>query len=63
MPDENKDLYNVVFKRLLDLGDFIGIEGFVFRTQMGEIFYPCTETDCFVKIYPPASYRKNIKMV
>ena len=36
-PDENKDLYNVVFKRLLDLGDFIGIEGFVFRTQMGEI--------------------------
>ncbi|MCI5581337.1 MAG: lysine--tRNA ligase [Phocaeicola plebeius] len=36
-PDDNKDLYNVVFKRLLDLGDFIGIEGFVFRTQMGEI--------------------------
>ena len=36
-PDENKDLYNVVFKRLLDLGDFIGIEGFVFRTQMGEV--------------------------
>ncbi len=36
-PDENKDLYTTVFKRLLDLGDFIGIEGFVFRTQMGEI--------------------------
>jgi lysyl-tRNA synthetase class 2 len=36
-PGENKDLYNTVFKRLLDLGDFIGIEGFVFRTQMGEI--------------------------
>ena len=36
-PDENKDLYNVVFKRLLDLGDFVGIEGFVFRTQMGEV--------------------------
>ncbi len=36
-PGENKDLYNVVFKRLLDLGDFIGIEGYVFRTQMGEI--------------------------
>ena len=36
-PEENKDLYNVVFKRLLDLGDFIGIEGFVFRTQTGEI--------------------------
>ncbi len=36
-PEENKDLYNVVFKRLLDLGDFIGIQGVVFRTQMGEI--------------------------
>ncbi|MDE6353051.1 MAG: lysine--tRNA ligase, partial [Muribaculaceae bacterium] len=36
-PDENKDLYNVVFKKLLDLGDFIGVEGYVFRTQTGEI--------------------------
>ncbi len=36
-PEEDKELYNTVFKRLLDLGDFIGIEGFVFRTQMGEI--------------------------
>ena len=36
-PDENKDLYNVVFKKLLDIGDFVGFEGYVFRTQMGEI--------------------------
>ncbi len=36
-PEENKDLYTVVFKKLLDIGDFVGIEGFVFRTQMGEI--------------------------
>ena len=36
-PDENKDLYNVVFKKLLDIGDFVGITGYVFRTQMGEI--------------------------
>ena len=36
-PGENKDLYNVVFKKLLDLGDFIGVKGFVFRTQTGEI--------------------------
>lgn len=36
-PSEDKDLYNVVFKKLLDIGDFIGIKGFVFRTQMGEI--------------------------
>ena len=32
-----RQMYNVVFKKLLDIGDFIGIEGFVFRTQMGEI--------------------------
>jgi lysyl-tRNA synthetase class 2 len=36
-PDENKELYNTVFKKLLDIGDFIGIEGFVFRTKTGEI--------------------------
>uniref|UniRef100_A0AB33IVB1 Lysine--tRNA ligase n=1 Tax=Prevotella sp. GTC17254 TaxID=3236794 RepID=A0AB33IVB1_9BACT len=36
-PDENKDLYNKVFKRLLDIGDFIGVKGFVFKTQTGEI--------------------------
>ncbi|MDE7509762.1 MAG: lysine--tRNA ligase, partial [Muribaculaceae bacterium] len=36
-PGEDKDFYNVVFKKLMDIGDFIGVEGFVFRTQMGEI--------------------------
>ena len=36
-PGENKDLYNVVFKRLLDIGDFIGVKGYVFRTKSGEI--------------------------
>ena len=36
-PGEDKDLYNVVFKKLLDIGDFIGVEGYVFRTQTGEI--------------------------
>ena len=36
-PGEDKDMYNVVFKKLLDIGDFIGIEGYVFRTQTGEI--------------------------
>ena len=36
-PGENKDLYNTFFKKLLDIGDFIGIKGFVFRTKMGEI--------------------------
>ena len=36
-PGENKDGYNVLFKRLLDIGDFVGIKGIVFRTQTGEI--------------------------
>ena len=36
-PGEDKELYNTVFKKLLDIGDFVGIKGFVFRTQMGEI--------------------------
>lgn len=36
-PGEDKTLYNTVVKRLLDIGDIIGVNGFVFRTQMGEI--------------------------
>ena len=36
-PGEDKDTYNIFFKKLLDIGDIVGIEGFVFRTQMGEI--------------------------
>jgi lysyl-tRNA synthetase, class II len=36
-PGEDKTLYNTVFKKLLDIGDFIGVKGFVFVTQMGEI--------------------------
>src|SRR5690554_384310 len=36
-PGEDKELYNTVFKKLLDIGDFVGITGFVFRTKTGEI--------------------------
>ncbi len=36
-PGEDKEFYNTVIKKLLDIGDFIGVEGYVFRTQMGEI--------------------------
>jgi lysyl-tRNA synthetase, class II len=36
-PDEDKTLYNTVFKKLLDIGDIIGIQGYVFTTQTGEI--------------------------
>ncbi|MDE6308905.1 MAG: lysine--tRNA ligase, partial [Muribaculaceae bacterium] len=36
-PGEDKELYNTVFKKLLDIGDFVGVTGFVFRTRTGEI--------------------------
>lgn len=36
-PEEDKSFYNTVFKKLLDIGDFIGVKGYVFKTQMGEI--------------------------
>ena len=52
-PDENKDMYNVVFKKLLDIGDFIGIRGFVFRTQMGEISVHAQEITLLSKSLKP----------
>ena len=36
-PDEDKTMYNTVFKKLLDIGDFIGVEGYIFTTKVGEI--------------------------
>ncbi len=52
-PGENKDLYNVLFKRLLDIGDFIGIKGFVFRTQTGEITVHAKELTLLSKSIRP----------
>ena len=52
-PSDNKDMYNVVFKRLLDIGDFIGIKGFVFRTQMGEISVHAQEITVLSKSLKP----------
>ena len=52
-PDENKDLYNIVFKKLLDIGDFIGVKGFVFRTQMGEISVHAQELTVLSKSLKP----------
>ena len=52
-PDENKDLYNVVFKKLLDIGDFIGIRGTVFRTQTGEISVHAHELTLLSKSLKP----------
>ena len=52
-PDENKDMYNVVFKRLLDIGDFIGVRGYVFRTQTGEISVHAKELTLLSKSLKP----------
>ena len=52
-PGENKDLYNNVFKRLLDIGDFIGVKGFVFRTQTGEISVHAQELTLLSKALKP----------
>ena len=52
-PDENKEMYNTVFKRLMDIGDFIGVKGFVFRTQTGEISVHATELTLLAKSLKP----------
>ena len=52
-PGENKDLYNTVFKKLLDLGDFVGIKGFVFKTQTGEISVHTQELTVLAKSLRP----------
>ncbi|MDQ3290034.1 MAG: OB-fold nucleic acid binding domain-containing protein, partial [Bacteroidota bacterium] len=52
-PGENKDLYNTVFKKMLDIGDFIGIKGYVFITQVGEISVHVTELKLLSKSLKP----------
>ncbi len=52
-PGENKDAYNTLFKRLLDIGDFVGIKGFVFRTQTGEITVHAKELTILSKSIRP----------
>ena len=58
-PGEDKELYNTVFKRLLDLGDFVGIKGFVFRTQMGEISVHAKELTVLAKSIKPLPIVKH----
>ena len=52
-PDDNKEMYNTVFKRLMDIGDFIGVKGFVFRTQTGEISVHAKELTLLAKSLKP----------
>jgi lysyl-tRNA synthetase class 2 len=50
---EDKTLYNIVFKKLMDLGDFIGISGYVFTTQTGEISVHVTSLKLLSKSLKP----------
>ena len=62
-PDENKELYNTVFKRLLDIGDFVGVRGFVFRTQTGEISVHAKELTLLsksIKPLPVVKYKDGV---
>ena len=52
-PEEDKTLYNSVVKKLLDLGDFVGVKGFVFRTKTGEISVHAREITVLAKSLKP----------
>jgi lysyl-tRNA synthetase, class II len=52
-PEEDKTLYNIVFKKLLDIGDIIGVTGFVFTTQMGEVTIHVTSFKVLAKSLRP----------
>ena len=52
-PGENKDLYNIVYKKLLDLGDFIGVKGYAFLTKTGELTVHVTELKLLSKSLRP----------
>ena len=52
-PGEDKDLYNKVFKKLMDIGDIVGVKGYAFRTQMGEISVHVEELTLLSKSLKP----------
>lgn len=58
-PNEDKILYNTVFKKLLDLGDFIGVEGVVFKTKVGEISIHVTNFKLLSKALKPLPSAKD----
>jgi len=60
-PDEDKTLYNTVYKKLLDLGDFIGVKGEVFKTQVGEISIHVREFSLLSKALKPLPLPKTDK--
>lgn len=58
-PGEDKDLYNKLFKKLLDIGDIVGVKGFVFRTQTGEISVHAEELTLLSKALRPLPIVKS----
>ncbi len=60
-PDEDKTMYNTVFKKLMDIGDLIGIRGYVFTTQVGEISIHVTELRLLSKSLKPLPIVKQSK--
>jgi lysyl-tRNA synthetase, class II len=58
-PEEDKTLYNEVFKKLLDLGDFIGVKGYLFKTQVGEISVHVNEFNLLSKALKPLPLPKT----
>lgn len=59
-PDEDKTLYNTIFKKLLDIGDFVGIKGFVFTTNSGEISIHAQEFNLLAKSLKPLPVVKSV---
>ena len=58
-PEEDKTLYNTVFKKILGIGDFIGIKGYAFKTQVGEISVHVTELKVLSKALKPLPLPKT----
>ena len=58
-PGEDKSMYNDVFKKLLDLGDFIGVHGTVFKTQVGELSVNVTKLTVLSKAIKPLPLPKT----
>ncbi|MCB0495742.1 MAG: lysine--tRNA ligase [Cyclobacteriaceae bacterium] len=58
-PEEDKTLYNTVFKKLVDIGDIVGIKGFVFKTQVGETSVHVTEFKVLTKSLKPLPLPKT----
>lgn len=58
-PEEDKSLYNTVFKKVLSIGDFVGIKGYVFKTKVGEISVHVKEIEVLSKALKPLPLPKT----